>query len=822
MSVLDKPCVAAESDTTATQGFLLTRQWRDTSEGVCLELWLASETGPLQLIIPQQEAVCFVLRRQREKITALLKASAKLRSARIAEVPLKNYSGLAVDAVYCRRQRDLYLLRDTLTAQNIVHWEADIRPPERYLMERFLTASMRVHSPPTMTLPSTSSSAVSAYQTIISPRLEPSDCRPALRVASIDIETNMYTNQVLSIGVWSATDKRVFMVGADNTLQQGYQQEGSLNEWYLQPCLHEKDCIQQFMGWVALADPDVLIGWNVVGFDAWVLQQRCDRLGIAFIIGRGQQTGYWRQDEVSQRRYVVVPGRVIIDGIDALKTAFYQFPSFSLQHVAGSLLGQGKLLSGAHRGDDIIDLFNNNKLKLARYNLKDCELVWDIFEKTQLLSFLMARSQLTGLLLDRVGGSTASFEFAYLPRLHRRGYVAPNLGEVQSDIVSPGGYVMNSSPGLYDNVLVLDFKSLYPSIIRTFRVDPYAYWCAQQQKLSGSHVVPGFNGAVFAKHDHILPDIIADLWQERDEAKKNSDQALSQAIKIIMNSFYGVLGSTGCRFFDPRVCSSITLRGHDIIQTTKRWIEEKKQGYQVIYGDTDSVFVWLDRECSLAEAQTIGQELSQQLNHQWQDYIQQQFGVVSELELEFETHYRRFLMPTIRNSEEGSKKRYAGLIVTESDEGNVERIIFKGLETARSDWTDLAKNFQKALYKKIFDGDAVDDFIREQVRAVLKGEKNEQLVYRKRLRRHVVDYVRNVPPQVQAAKKAVAKGKSIQRGDWVEYVMTVHGPEPLEFLCSAIDYPLYVERQMKPVADGILQFVNERFDVIVNRQISLF
>jgi len=211
-------------------------------------------------------------------------------------------------------------------------------------------------------------------------------------------------------------------------------------------------------------------------------------------------------------------------------------------------------------------------------------MVWDIFKKLDLLNFAIERSHLTGLPLDRSGGSVASFDYAYLPRLHRAGYIAPNLGELQSTIVSPGGYVMNSTPGLYRHVLVLDFKSLYPSIIRTFNIDPFAYWYAKHQQLKDEDIIPGFNGAFFSRNKSLLPGIIDELWQARDQAKRDNNQSLSQAIKIIMNSFYGVLGSQGCRFFDPRVCSSITLRGHEILQRSRDWIEA--QGYRVIYGDT--------------------------------------------------------------------------------------------------------------------------------------------------------------------------------------------------------------------------------------------
>jgi DNA polymerase-2 len=145
-----------------------------------------------------------------------------------------------------------------------------------------------------------------------------------------------------------------------------------------------------------------------------------------------------------------------------------------------------------------------------------------------------------------------------MPRMHRLGYVAPNLGDVQ-EAGSPGGFVMDSKPGLYDSVLVLDYKSLYPSIIRTFLIDPAGL--AEGMRHPGdADSVPGFLGARFSRERHCLPAIVEQVWQGREAAKTQNNKPLSQALKIIMNSFYGVLGSSGCRFFDPRLASSIRMR----------------------------------------------------------------------------------------------------------------------------------------------------------------------------------------------------------------------------------------------------------------------
>ncbi|PCJ32183.1 MAG: DNA polymerase II [Moraxellaceae bacterium] len=609
---------------------------------------------------------------------------------------------------------------------------------------------------------------------------------------------------------------------------------------------NEKALLQKFLRWVEEADPDIIVGWNVVNFDLRMLQVKCDQYHIPFSLGRNRLRPDWRKSQrEGQHYFVVVPGRVVLDGIDTLKAATYNFESFSLENVAREFLDRGKLIHDVeNRGAAIADLFRNDKLALAEYNIEDCQLVLDIFDKAQLLHFVEERARLTGLPMDKVGGSVAAFENLYLPRLHREGYVAPNIGMLESDITAPGGYVMNSTPGLYEHVLVLDFKSLYPSIIRTFNIDPLSLIVSlhaigentdippevfEQPSNDGEQNladwIPGFNGAFFSKHQHILPGIINTLWQARDAAKKEKNAPLSQAIKIIMNSFYGVLGTPLCRFYDPRLSSSITLRGHDILQKTRELIEE--DGYQVIYGDTDSVFVWVNNAEGVNDAGAcrIGDSLADKLNQWWSKTLEQRFGLTSCLEIEFETHFSRFMMPTVRGSDVGSKKRYAGMIVTPEKE---DRIVFKGLESVRTDWTQLARNVQRELYWKVFHNEPYETYVKQVYQQVLSGDMDNELVFRKRLRRKLSDYQKNVPPHVQAALKADAmnkqqgKSSAFEFGGWIEYVMTLNGPEPVQYMSSPLDYDFYIERQLAPALDGLLQFQGTSLQQITDQQLGLF
>jgi len=781
------------------QGFILTRHWRDTRDGTQVDFWLATDDGPRQVSLPPQTSVAFIPVEQREQAERLLHGE---RHAELRPLTLCDFQHRPVLGLYCKQYRHLLKLEKELRAQGVDVYEADIRPPERYLMERFITAPVAFEG--------------EAGQQL---HLKPAPgYRPTLKLASLDIETTAH-GELYSVAIEGCGQRQVYMLGPKNG---GDEQL----DFDLEYCASRGQLIECLNRWMAIHDPDAIIGWNVVQFDLRVLREQAQRHKVPLKLGRGGAELEWREHGGKQEHYfAAAAGRLIIDGIEALKSATWNFPSFSLENVAQTLLGEGKSIDNPYQRMAEIDRrFREDKPALARYNLKDCELVTRIFAKTELLTFLLERASVTGLAADRSGGSVAAFEHLYLPLMHRQGYVAPNLGDVQGDN-SPGGFVMDSRSGLYDSVLVLDYKSLYPSIIRTFLIDPVGLVAGTREGEGEGEAdtVPGYRGAQFSRIKHCLPAIVKQVWQGREAAKRERNAPLSQALKIIMNAFYGVLGSSGCRFFDPRLASSITLRGHDIMHRTRELITG--QGYQVIYGDTDSTFVWLNTAHDDEAAGKIGRALVAHVNDWWTQYLRETFNLDSALELQFETHYRRFLMPTIRGSEEGSKKRYAGLV---GKPDGSEAMVYKGLETVRSDWTPLAQQFQQALYLRVFQRAPYQDYLRDYVERTLAGEHDALLVYRKRLRRPLDDYQRNVPPHVRAARAAdaynLAQGRPLQyqNGGWISYVITLAGPEPLETQRSQIDYEHYLTKQLQPVADAILPFLGDDFSKLISRQHDLF
>jgi DNA polymerase II len=820
-----------DSQTNHILGFLLTRQWREHSDGMQLRYWFHTAQGAVLIEMNAQEGLFFV--EDRHFNTAINLCQTQL--SRHRPLALKSFAQHPVHGFYFSSQRHLRQAAKILKQNQIEPLEADVRTVDRYLMERFITSEAWIS---THSLTSDKGFG-HATNNKLKPfkRVDDQEPLPNLKTVSLDIETDYRGTQLLSIAVLSENKQHVFMIGS-HPFASTDTPPTTLHA-------NETALMRAFLDWIQNEDPDILIGWNCINFDLRFLAQVCKRLRIPFALGRNNEEPEWRVSPNNEQHYfTLIPGRVVLDGIDTLKSATYHFESFSLESVAREVLKKGKLIHDPDdRGQEILRLFHEDKAALARYNIEDCRLVWEIFERCDLINFAIERARLTGLPMDKVGGSVAAFENQYLPRLHRQGYVAPNIPDDPVGVGSPGGYVMNSRPGFYDNVLVLDFKSLYPSIIRSFQIDPYGLAEADHQlsedlRLDDSdtqpydteHYAKGFRGAFFKKQDSILPTLIEHLWQARDKAKKNHNAALSQAIKIIMNSFYGVMGTPGCRFFDRRLPSSITLRGHEIMNQTRALIEQA--GHQVIYGDTDSIFVWLEGKISAEQARVIGRTLAEEISHWWAQHLRNEYQLTSALELEFESHYTRFVMPTIRGSELGSKKRYAGLVCKDTfkpSEPNKDAysLVFKGLETVRSDWTKLAREFQYALYERVFLNKAYKSFIVKTTLDIRAGIYDDKLVYRKRLRRKLSDYSCNIPPHAQAAKKAdeklTSQGKAAryERGGWISYCYTVNGPEPLEHLTSPLDYDMYLERQIAPIVDGIVTFLGDSYEDITSNQLRL-
>lgn len=703
----------------------------------------------------------------------------------------RDFAGTPVSRVAVAIPADVPAIRDRLHTIGIDTFEADVRFPVRYLIERGIKGACVIEGNATAGI----DEGIGVTLVFDNPQLTPTQVEIEPRVLSFDIETDPKAERLLAISMYGPSIDEVLIVdGSARPMPERARR-----------CVDERAALTAFCERVRELDPDVFTGWNTIDFDFTVLQRIATRLRHPFVLGRDagelrirRAEGYFGSGRAT------IPGRLVLDGIDLLRGAFVRMEDYSLDAVAREVLGEGKALesNSKDRLAEIIHNYRHNLPAFALYARTDARLAFDIARKLDLIRLAFARSQLAGMMPDRVAASIASFDFVYLGELEKRGIVAPTVRSDDSRVFAAqqGGHVLEPVAGLHRNVWVFDFKSLYPNIIRTFNIDPLSYVDSPR---AGEDLIET-PGGTFERTPAILPGLLDDLFPRREAAKKRGDAVAAQSIKILMNSFYGVLGTSACRFYNPALANSITGSGREMLLWSKRWFEDA--GFRVLYGDTDSLFVGSGRLEPPPPEQ--GPALAARLNQELTSYIRHRWNVTSRLELEFEKTYLRLLLPHARHSTRGASKRYAGLVHA-ADAATVE---FVGMEVVRSDWTALAKQVQRELYQRLFTDQPVEIYLADIVKTVRDGALDKLLVYRKSLRKGAETYTATTPPHVAAARKSrtPARGRKV-----IEYVMTTGGPEPLDNIQHPPDREHYVAKQIRPVAEPVLATLGLDFDTVV-------
>ncbi len=784
------------------RGFVLTPSYRVADGRAEVHLHAVLENGEAALVADDRFRPYFFVRAaDRDALEKVAPA------ARVAETTLLTFAGEPVLRVEVDLPGDVPPLRARLAEEGVECFEADVRFAYRYLIDRRIRGAFLVDG--------AFERRPGIGRVYRNPRLEPADLVPRLRVLSFDVETSLDGRALYSIAAAGHGGPRVWMVrsGAEGPLP-GLDDGATAR---LVP--NERACVGAFLAHLRAADPDVLTGWNIGDFDVPVLQRAARRTGLRLALGRTDDEAEVRRDVGFTRDpRVILSGRQVLDGLALLRSAFVRLDDYRLDTAAQAILGKGKLFLAEHRGQEIEAAWRDDPARLAAYNLHDAQLVVEILERTGLVELTVRRSLLTGMQLDRVGAQIAAVDSLYLAELRDRGRVAPSVHvDDGAGTVIAGGLVLDSVPGLYRNILVFDFKSLYPSLIRTFNIDPLTHVPPARQA-PGMPLVRTPSGAAFrADEPGLLPDLVARLWEERARARQAGDTVGAQATKILMNSLFGVLGASACRLFSPEVANAITLAGQHVIRLATAAVEAA--GHRVIYGDTDSLFVDAG---ALAPERAVarGEALRESIGAHVAEALQAEFGVRSWLELEFEKVYARFWMPEVRGGATGSKKRYAGLVSGPGGEG----LDLVGLEAVRRDWSAVARRFQRELLQLVFHDRAVDDFIRAFVADLRQGRFDGELAYRKAIRKPLEAYTKTTPPHVKAARKQAGGPGRI-----VTYVVTAAGPEAAGETTAPPDYHHYVTQQLRPIADALLRFLGgPDFDTIAGilrpegRQLGLF
>jgi DNA polymerase I len=519
----------------------------------------------------------------------------------------------------------------------------------------------------------------------------------------------------------------------------------------------ERQMIEDFSRFIIETDPDVITGYNIDGFDIPQIIKRAAVLGLPEM-SWGRYPG-----SLSQRnnRFWWTEGRIIADAWWSVKKVLKPKQE-TLNAVARQLLGEEKHDVDPKKMDEE---WAQDKLRVMKYCEHDSMLALRIMERIAILQRSMDLATVSKLPLDDVvNGTTSQLVDSILIREADREKVAVPMTMRSGEAVEmiEGGYVHEMTPGLYHWVLTLDFRSMYPSMIISKNI------CFTTLHSDGTIVSP--TGAKFLDkgvRQGLLPRILARLMDERAATKKDMKDAktpeereyyngLQEAIKILMNSFYGVLASSFYRFTDPKIGASITSFAREATKDLIKKLES--ESLKVIYSDTDSVF-FLSPYPNLEESISLGQRIAERFSS-------------GSMVLEFE----KIMQPFFSH---GMKKRYVGRMVWPRQE-----LIIRGYEMRRTDSFDLQSEVLSRVFEKVLDGDqpGAVAYTRQVIDDLVGGKIDPSKLVISRSVREESQYKQSDSMiNVRVARKLRELGYEVVPGMKVSWIVTNSRAHPQEF-----------------------------------------
>ncbi|MFH2105890.1 MAG: DNA-directed DNA polymerase [Candidatus Micrarchaeota archaeon] len=565
---------------------------------------------------------------------------------------------------------------------------------------------------------------------------------------------------------------------------------------------NEKEALEEFGKVLKEEDPDVLLGYNSTNFDFPYLEKRSEILRTNLQFGRWP--GKIKSISKGMINGVKLNGRIHIDLYPPAR--FFGFigliktNQYTLEAVYASITGKGKKMV---QRLNIWEIWDSNEIdELADYSLMDADAT-DVLGK-EFLPILKELSIITKMPLFEVSISTsgqlveqllmfnaAKHEFVIPPK--------PRGSEIQERMGNPiqGAYVKLPKPGIYENIAVLDFRGLYPSIITSYNISPET---VADSETNDVHVAP--DGTRFMKKPKgIIPMVLEDVIEARSKIKKqlkslskDSEEykrlnARQFSLKILANSFYGFSVYPRARWYSRKCGASTTAWGREHIQNTIA--EAGKKGMEVLYSDTDSVFLIYKHKNEVLEfMEKVNKKLPERM------------------ELELEAFYPRgvFVTKKVAGKDVGAKKKYALI----SEDG---RIKIRGFELVRRDWSGIARNTQRKVLEAILkDGskEKAVEIVQNTIKRLKEGKVNlEELAISTQISKPPSKYEIK-SPEISAALKAIERGVDITKGSIIRYVVTKKGKtisekaEPLEF-AKDYDVDYYINNQLLPAVMKILK-----------------
>ncbi len=509
----------------------------------------------------------------------------------------------------------------------------------------------------------------------------------------------------------------------------------------------DSQLIADFIAQVQKSDPDVIVGFESNSLGWPYLIERCKLRQVKLAIGRDGS-----EPHGSLYGHVSVTGRANLDFSD-IAGGMPEVKVKTIENLARFLHTHSSGKIKTIEESEMHELWKDEsgKRSLIENAAANAQALRELAEEA--LDYPVQLSALTGLPLDQVMTAAVGFRVdSYLVRqAHKIGELVPPRVE-QPFYTYRGALVLEPKTGLHDNIVVLDFASMYPTLMKDYNLSPDALVKSGERVPEDSvFVIPEVEHRFRKKPDGFYRTVLSTLIQQREEINKEISGAeekstryrvlreRERAVKIITNACYGYAGWAGARWYAKEVAESATALGREVIKKT---IEKAESlGLKVIYSDTDSIFVTDDK----------------QKVERLQDWARHELG----LEIKREHEYVRVLFTE-------AMKRYAGLLRDES-------LDIVGLEVVRGDWSDIARQVQEQVLTHILRDQstekAIED-VRKTIRRLRKGEVPlADLAIRKTLTKRIEDYAVRTP-HVEVARLLVKQGWDVGVGDKIAYVIT--------------------------------------------------
>uniref|UniRef100_A0A8C2ZNL1 DNA polymerase n=1 Tax=Cyclopterus lumpus TaxID=8103 RepID=A0A8C2ZNL1_CYCLU len=547
----------------------------------------------------------------------------------------------------------------------------------------------------------------------------------------------------------------------------------------------ERTLLGFFLAKMHKIDPDVLVGHDIFGFDLEVILQRINVCKVPHWskIGRLRRANMPKLGgRGSFAEKSATCGRLVCD-VEMSAKELIRCKSYHLTELATQVLKMERVTVPQ---ENIKNLYSDSPhlLYLLELTWTDAKLILQIMCELNVLPLALQITNIAGNVMSRtlMGGRAERNEFLLLHAFHDKNYIVPDKpsfkktqletvegeddmdagkGKRKKKAAYAGGLVLDPKIGFYDTfVLLLDFNSLYPSIIQEFNicfttVQREAY---NKEKKKNETCVPNLEMGILPKEIRKLVERRKQVKQLMKQQDINPDLYLQydirqKALKLTANSMYGCLGFSFSRFYAKPLAALVTHKGREM-------------NLEVIYGDTDSIMINTNSR-SLEEVYKLGNKVKSEVNK-----------LYKLLEIDIDGVFKSLLLL--------KKKKYAALVVENHGEGRYSvKQELKGLDIVRRDWCDLAKECGNYVIGQILSDQSRDVIVENiQKHLVEVGEKVaagtiplNQFEINKALTKDPQDYPdKKSLPHVHVALWINSQGgRRVKSGDTVSYIICKDG-----------------------------------------------